>query len=101
MKILLWEIRISEEQLAKTQWLLFKLFGVRPRLACGCYGKGLLHGPCYQPFEGKYVDIIKENDNLPYRAVCKCCGATRILSNHPLNPNHPFDDDFFEEENVF
>ena len=31
MKFLLWEIRIEPYRLAKIQWMLFKIFGYRPK----------------------------------------------------------------------
>ena len=31
MKFLLWEIRIEPYRLAKIQWILFKIFGYKPK----------------------------------------------------------------------
>ena len=82
MKFLLWEIKLEPYRLAKLQWVLFKLFGIK------CHSCGYIkpnYGFCHQPWDVKRCDVI--NNDKDHRVVCKCCGATRIMSSQYLNPN--------------
>lgn len=82
MKFLLWEIKLEPYRLAKLQWILFKLFNIKCR-SCG-YTKSN-YGFCHQPWKIECCDVVNEGKN--HMVVCKCCGTTRIQSNHYINPN--------------
>ena len=84
MKFLLWEIRMEPYRLAKIQWILFKLFGYKPKkYPCG-HTKSTNGYYCHQPLNIKYCDIINNGDI--HKVVCKCCGHSRIESNSYINP---------------
>ena len=75
MKFLLWEIKIEPYRLAKIQWMLFKIFGYRPKKnPCGCT-KSANGYYCHQPLNMKYCDIINDGDI--HKVVCKCCGHSQ------------------------
>lgn len=82
MKFLLWEIKFEPYRLAKLQWILFKLFGIKS-YSCGYIKPN--YGFCHQTWDVKRCDVINEDKN--HRVVCKCCGGTRIFSSQYLNPN--------------
>lgn len=84
MKFLLWEITFEPYRLAKVQWILFRLFNIKPKDPCG-HTKSATGYFCHQPFDVKRCDVI--NDGNDHRVVCKCCGCTRILSNRYIKPN--------------
>lgn len=84
MKFLLWKVTIEPGRLAKIQWLLFKLFGIKPKKnPCG-HTKHAGGYYCHQPLHMKYCDVINEGKN--YRVVCKCCGHSHIESNAYIDP---------------
>ena len=84
MKLMLWEIKIEPYRLAKIQWVLFKLFGYKPKkYPCG-HTKSTYGYYCHQPLHMKYCDVI--NDGNTHLVVCKCCGYSRIDSNRYINP---------------
>ena len=84
MKFLLWEIRMEPYRLAKIQWMLFKIFGYRPKKnPCG-HTKSTNGYYCHQPLNMKYCDIINDRDI--HKVVCKCCGHLHIESNSYINP---------------
>ena len=83
MKFLLLEIAIESNRLAKIQWVLFKLFGVKQKNPCG-HTKSARGYYCHQPLHLKYCDVInKEND---HRVICKCCGHSRMESSDYIDP---------------
>ena len=84
MKFLLWEIKIEPYRLAKIQWILFKIFGYKPKKnPCG-HTKSANDYYCHQPLHMKYCNII--NDGNIHKVVCKCCGHSRIESSSYINP---------------
>ena len=91
MKFLLWEIKLEPYRLARLQWALFKLFGIK------CHSCGYIkpnYGFCHQPWDVKRCDVI--NKDKDHRVVCKCCGHTRIYSSQYLNPNPKSYDEWYE-----
>lgn len=84
MKFLLWKIQLDECRYAKFQWLLFKLFGKRPKAPCG-HTKNAVGYYCHLPMNVKYCDII--NDRERHEVVCKCCGEIHMLSSSYIDPN--------------
>ena len=85
MRFLLWKIQLDERRYAKFQWLLFKLFGKRPKAPCG-HTKNAVGYYCHLPMNVKYCDII--NDGERHEVVWKyCCGEIRMLSNSYIDPN--------------
>ena len=85
MKFLLWEIKIEPHRLAKVQWVLFKLFGIKPKKnACGSTRSARGHY-CRQPSDLEQCEVIQSGKI--YRVVCKCCGHCHISSNEYLDPN--------------
>lgn len=84
MRFLLWKIQLDECRYAKFQWLLFKLFGKRPKAPCG-HTKNAVGYYCHLPMNVKYCDII--NDRKRHEVVCKCCGEIKMLSNSYIDPN--------------
>ena len=84
MKFLLWNIRIEPYRLAKIQWILFKLFGYKPKkYPCG-HTKSANGYYCHQPFDLKHCKVI--NEEKIHKVVCKCCGHTHMDSNCYINP---------------
>ena len=74
--------------LAKIQWFLFKVFGIKQKQnPCG-HTKHTRGYHCHQPYKSKYCDII--NDGKRHEVVCKCCGCTRMNSSHYIDPNNIF-----------
>ena len=60
MKFLLWEIKIEPYRLAKIQWILFKIFGYKPKkYPCG-HTKSANGYYCHQPFDLKHCKVINE-----------------------------------------
>ena len=84
MKFLLWEIRVNPYSLARIQWILFKLFGYKPKNPCG-HTKTVYGYYCHQPFNLKHCDVI--NDGEVHKVVCKCCGHSIMKSNCYIDPN--------------
>ena len=85
MKFLLWEVSIEPYRFARIQWLLYRLFKIKPQKdPCG-HTKSTRGYYCHQPFEIKYCDIIN-NDGV-HEAICKCCGHTRVSSSHHIDPS--------------
>lgn len=84
MNFLLWKITMEPYRLAKLQWLLFKLFNIKPKDPCG-HTKSTPGFFCHQPWDVKRCDVI--NKCKVHKIVCKCCGSTRISSSHYLDPN--------------
>lgn len=69
---------------AKLQWILFRLFGIKSKkYPCG-HTKSSSGYYCHQPLHMKYCDIINKEDI--HKVVCKCCGRLRIESNVFINP---------------
>ena len=83
MKFLLCEIKIEPYRLAKIQWVLFKLFGYRPKNPCG-HTKSTNGYYCHRPLHMKYCDVINAGD--VHKVVCKCCGHSHIESSSYINP---------------
>ena len=93
MKILLWETHLEPNRLAKIQWFLFKVFGIKQKKnPCG-HTKHTRGYYCHQPYKFKYCDVI--NENMRHEVVCKCCGHTRMSSSHYIDPNN--DDNWLGE----
>lgn len=93
MKILLWEIHLEPNRLAKIQWFLFKVFGIKQKKnPCG-HTKHARGYYCHQPYKFKYCDVI--NEDKKHEVVCKCCGHTRMSSSHYIDPNN--DDNWLGE----
>lgn len=84
MKFLLWEIRFEPYGLARLQWILFKLFGYKPKNPCGHtkYSRGCY---CHLPMDKKHCIVI--NDKNIHKVVCKCCGDLRMSSSDYIEPN--------------
>lgn len=84
MKFLLWEITIEPYRLAKIQWILFKLFGIKlKKNPCG-HTKSAYGYFCHQPFKMKYCDVINEGKR--HEVICKCCGHSHMSSNTYIDP---------------
>lgn len=83
MRFLLWKIQLDECRYAKFQWLLFKLFGKRPKSPCG-HTKNVVGYCCHLPLKVKYCDVINNGDK--HEVVCKCCGSRRMISSEYINP---------------
>lgn len=83
MKVLLWEITIDPYKLAKVQWILFKLFKIKPKNPCG-HTKSSFGYCCHQPFDLKHCDVINEGNR--HEVVCKCCGSTQMISSGYIDP---------------
>ena len=85
MNFLLWKITIEPYRLAKIQWLLFKLFGVKPKgnNPCG-YTSSTNDYYCHQPFDLEHCEVI--NKGKVHKVVCKCCGRECMISNHYIDP---------------
>ena len=83
MKFLLWKIQLDEHRYAKFQWLLFKLFGKRPKAPCG-HTENVVGYCCHLPLKMKYCDVINDGDK--HEVVCKCCGNRRMISSKYINP---------------
>lgn len=84
MKFLLWKVTIEPYRLAKIQWILFKLFGIKPKKnPCG-HTKSTTGYFCHQPLNLKYCDIINEENR--HEVICKCCGHTHMSSSDYINP---------------
>ena len=85
MKLMLWEIKIEPYRLAKIQWILFKLFGYKPKkYPCG-HTKSANGYYCHQPFDSKHCEVI--NGEKIHKVVCKCCGHSHMDSNCYIDPN--------------
>lgn len=85
MKFLLWKITIEPYRLSKVQWLLFKLFSIKPKKnPCG-HTKSARGYHCHQPFDLKHCEVINEEN--VHKVVCKCCGHTRMDSNCFIDEN--------------
>jgi len=85
MKFLLWKITFEPSRLARLQWILFRLFKIKcGKHPCG-HTKSSTGYFCHQPFDVKYCNVI--NEDKIHKLVCRCCGGTRIRSNHYINPN--------------
>ena len=85
MKFLLWDIKVEPSRLAKVQWLLFKLFGIKQKKnACGSTKSSFGHY-CRQPSDLKHCEVFKEGKF--YRVKCKCCGHCHISSSEYIDPN--------------
>ena len=64
---------------ARFQWLLFKLFKYKSRKPCGYIDEQSFYSNyCHQPFDLKHIIII--NNDKEHKAICPCCGDTRIIS---------------------
>ena len=88
MKILLWKIILEPYRLAKLQWLLFELFGVKSKKdPCG-HTKSADGYYCHQPFDLKHCTVV--NGEKIHKVICKRCGHRRMDSNCYINP---YDDD--------
>jgi len=85
MNFLLWKITIEPYRFAKIQWLLFKLFGRKPKNPCG-HTKSTRGYYCHQPLNLRYCEVI--NEGTTHEIVCKCCGHTRITSSEFINPDN-------------
>ena len=73
-------------RLAKIQWILFKLFGYRPKKKpCG-HIKSSNGYYCHQPYDSKYCEVI--NDEKGAKVICKCCGHLRMMSSEYIDPNN-------------
>ena len=84
MKFLLWEIKVNNYRLANLQWVLFKLFNIRPVKQCG-RTKNYKHLCCSQPIDAKHCYVI--NEEKLHEVRCKCCNATRIMSSTFIEDN--------------
>lgn len=84
MKFLFWEIKTEPYRLAKIQWLLFKLFGIKPKKnPCG-HTKSTFGYYCHQPLDIKHCEVIN-GENIS-KVICKCCGTTRMTSSSYIDP---------------
>lgn len=84
MKFLLFDIKIEPYRLAKIQWALFKLFGIKPKkYPCG-HTKTAKCYYCHQPFDLKHCEVI--NKERTHEVVCKCCGHTHMSSSNYIDP---------------
>ena len=61
MRFLLWEIKTDDDRLAKIQWILYKLFGIKPKQPCG-YTKSQYGFYCRQPFDLEHCYVINSGD---------------------------------------
>lgn len=87
MRFLLWEIKTDDDRLAKIQWILYKLFGIKPKQPCG-YTKSQYGFYCRQPFDLEHCYVINSGDTHEIR--CKCCNHIQMTSTKYIDPN---DDD--------
>lgn len=79
------DIRRNPYFFAKIDWLLWKLFKRKPKQPCGRRRKEK-YLCCCQPLDNDRVYL--EDDGK--KAICKCCGSCRIMSNHPLDEKDVF-----------
>lgn len=84
MKFLLWEVTTEPYGLAKIQWVLFKIFGIKPDKPCG-HTKSNRGYSCHQPLDLKHCNVINEGEI--HKVVCKCCGTARMYSSCYINPH--------------
>lgn len=100
MKFLLWKITFEPYRLAKVQWILFRLFNIKPKDPCG-HTKSNTGYFCHQPWKIERCNVINEGKD--HRVICKCCGSTRIHSNRYINPNVNNANEWFgfDDEEIF
>ena len=68
---------MKNKHLANLQWILFKVFGFKPKHSCG-RTKKYRHLSCIQPLVDTHCYII--NDNNLHEVRCRCCDTLKVSS---------------------